>query len=62
MFGGLLAQIEDLIGIEKKLPGKLRDTIGIMSFISLLGMVAVVDGYSSFLYKGGQGYRHFLQF
>ncbi len=60
LFGGLLAQIEDLFGIEKKLPGKLRDTIGIMSFISLLGMVAVVDGYSSFLYKGGQGIASFL--
>lgn len=60
LFGGLLAQIESVGSIEKRLPGILRDIAGVISLIVLLGMMAAVDGYAVFLYKGGQGIASLL--
>lgn len=59
LFGGLMAQIEGF-GIEKKMPGILRDIIGCLSLAGLFCMMIMVDGYSSFLYRGGQGIASLL--
>ncbi len=55
LLGSLLAMEEEYVGIGKKMPSLLRDVLGIGALAGIIYMVVRIDGYSSFLYKGGQG-------
>lgn len=60
LFGGLLAQAVCWSDVEKKIHGIVRDVIGILSLAGLFCMMIMIDGYSSFLYQGGQGIASLL--
>lgn len=60
LFGSLLAQAVEWGDVEKKIPDIVRDVIGILSLVVLFGMMVMIDGYSSFLYRGGQGIASLL--
>lgn len=60
LFGSLLAQAVEWGDAEKKIPDIVRDVTGILSLAGLFGMMIMIDGYSSFLYRGGQGIASLL--
>lgn len=60
LFGSFLAMIDEYTGAVKRIPGVLRDIAGTASLAGLLYMMARIEGYSSFLYKGGQGLASLL--
>ncbi|MCI9074955.1 MAG: acyltransferase [Dorea sp.] len=60
LFGSCLAMAEEYAGIGKRIPGILRDIAGVAAFIGLIFMMVRIDGYSSFLYRGGQGLASLL--
>ena len=47
-------------GREGKIPFFLRDIVGAAAFAGIIYMAATIDGYSSFLYKGGHGLTSLL--
>lgn len=53
LFGAFLAIISNSDN-RRKVAGNINDVIGTISLLGLLYMMVVVDGYSSFLYRGGQ--------
>lgn len=53
LFGALLALV--IKNNKLKIPRIYSEVIGIVSFAGLLYIMFTVDGYSSFLYRGGQG-------
>ncbi len=55
LFGSFLAMIGEGGGGEGKIPSFLRDIVGAAAFAGIIYMAAAIDGYSSFLYKGGHG-------
>lgn len=54
LFGALLALWTNDKDFEKRIPVHFLDVIGTISLAGLLYMMAAIDGYSSFLYRGGQ--------
>ncbi len=60
LFGSLLAMIGEEEGREGKIPFFLRDIVGAAAFAGIIYMAATIDGYSSFLYKGGHGLASLL--
>jgi peptidoglycan/LPS O-acetylase OafA/YrhL len=60
LFGAFLALIAGNQKGSRKTPAVLRDMIGAASLTGLLFMMAALDGYSSFLYRGGQGIASIL--
>lgn len=60
LFGAFLAfAVEDKNRIWV-IPAIIRETLGIASLAGLLFMMITLDGYSSFLYRGGQGIASIL--
>ena len=60
LFGAFLAfAVEDQNRIWVT-PAIIRETLGIASLAGLLFMMITLDGYSSFLYRGGQGIASIL--
>ena len=60
LFGSFLALAGESAGREKKIPGILYDIVGVAAVAGLLYMAVAIDGYNSFLYKGGQGIASLL--
>lgn len=60
LFGSFLAMAEEYAGIGNKIPDILREAVGTVSLAGLLYMMIRIDGYSSFLYRGGQGLASLL--
>ncbi|MFQ7157509.1 MAG: acyltransferase family protein [Merdimonas faecis] len=56
LFGSLIALAEPLDIVRRKARefAVTREVVGVVSFIALLYMTSAIDGYSSFLYRGGQ--------
>ena len=54
LFGSFLAFATQDGRLERKVAGLIRESVGVLSFAGLLCMMAAIDGYSSFLYRGGQ--------
>lgn len=55
LFGSVLAMIGERAEGEGKIPVFLRDIMGAAAFAGIIYMTVTIDGYSSFLYKGGHG-------
>lgn len=55
LFGAFLALSEDSERFSERMSPALCDVVGGISLAGLLYMMIAIDGYSSFLYKGGQG-------
>lgn len=60
LFGSFLALIAGVADSGKKVWNILRDIVGIAAFGGLIYMTAAIEGYSSFLYKGGHGIASLL--
>lgn len=54
-FGAVLALLVEKSQISEEKSKGMRDFAGILSVLVLIYMMSAVDGYSSFLYRGGQG-------
>ena len=54
LFGALLALLTNKRRFEKRISVQALNVIGAISFAGLLYMMIAIDGYSSFLYRGGQ--------
>ena len=54
LFGALLAMASEHEKELNILPSTVRDGLGLAALIGILCITGFVDGYSSFLYKGGQ--------
>lgn len=55
LLGAFLATVVDMDGVKNKISNIYREMIGIVSLAVLLYMMVTVDGFSSFLYRGGLG-------
>ncbi|MBS5324243.1 MAG: hypothetical protein KHY34_11110 [Lachnospiraceae bacterium] len=51
----MLALLVEKSQISEEKSKGMRDFAGILSVLVLIYMMSAVDGYSSFLYRGGQG-------
>ena len=60
LFGAFLALTTKNGKASQKTPAVFRNGIGIISLAGLLYMMIAIDGYSSFLYKGGQALASIL--
>lgn len=60
LFGSFLAFVTQDGRLERKVAGLIRESVGVLSFAGLLCMMAAIDGYSSFLYRGGQALASLL--
>ena len=60
LFGSVLAIVTQREGDLPTIPSVARDGIGTAALIGLLCMMGLIDGYSSFLYRGGQILASFL--
>lgn len=60
LFGAFLALTVKSVKTRRKTERLFFDFMGLFSLIVLLYMMITIDGYSSFLYKGGQGIASIL--
>lgn len=60
LFGAFLALVTEYSRTKIKIPYIYMDMIGASALAVLLYMMIAIDGYSSFLYRGGQGIASLL--
>lgn len=60
LLGAFLALITNTNKTKMKIPFIYTDIVGTVSLAALLYMMFTIDGYSSFLYRGGQGIASML--